>query len=169
MSFYPSLSLPGLSWGFTALKKKPRVGGSMCTPGWKSCPRVQQPAAFYAERARHGVALIVTGGIAPAPLWGHTMAAARCSTMPAIWRTIAIPTRVHQEGGKSSHRSCHATAVTAAARAGGPSALQAPINRFTLHELTFTMIPDADRFCPLRLCAGANQRCDQWRRRGDGL
>ena len=71
MSRYPSLFAP-LDLGFTTLKNRVLMG-SMHT-GLEELPDgAQRLAAFYAERARHGVALIVTGGIAPAPS-GVTMA-----------------------------------------------------------------------------------------------
>lgn len=59
MSRYPSLFAP-LDLGFTTLKNRVLMG-SMHT-GLE-----ERLAAFYAERARHGVALIVTGGVASAP------------------------------------------------------------------------------------------------------
>lgn len=104
MSRYPSLFAP-LELGFTTLKNRVLMG-SMHT-GLEELPDgAQRLAAFYAERARHGVALIVTGGIAPAPS-GVTMAGARYSTMPAIWRTIVIlPTRYIRKAAKSPCRSC---------------------------------------------------------------
>ena len=61
---YPSLFAP-LDLGFTRLKNRVLMG-SMHT-GLEEYPDgAERLAAFYAERARHGVALIVTGGIAPA-------------------------------------------------------------------------------------------------------
>ena len=61
MSRYPSLFAP-LELGFTTLKNRVLMG-SMHT-GLEELPDgAQRLAAFYAERARHGVALIVTGAI----------------------------------------------------------------------------------------------------------
>ena len=60
---YPSLFAP-LDLGFTTLKNRVLMG-SMHT-GLEEYPDgAERLAAFYAERARHGVALIVSGGIAP--------------------------------------------------------------------------------------------------------
>ena len=62
---YPSLFAP-LDLGFTQLKNRVLMG-SMHT-GLEEYPDgAERLAAFYAERARHGVALIVSGGIAPDP------------------------------------------------------------------------------------------------------
>lgn len=61
---YPSL-FASLDLGFTTLKNRVLMG-SMHT-GLEEYPDgAERLAAFYAERARHGVALIVSGGIAPA-------------------------------------------------------------------------------------------------------
>ncbi len=60
---YPLLFAP-LDLGFTTLKNRVLMG-SMHT-GLEEYPDgAERLAAFYAERARHGVALIVSGGIAP--------------------------------------------------------------------------------------------------------
>ncbi|SQC22007.1 2,4-dienoyl-CoA reductase [Klebsiella pneumoniae] len=86
--------------------------GSMHT-GLEELPDgAQRLAAFYAERARHGVALIVTGGIAPAPS-GVTMAGgAVLNDASHLAHHRHITDAVHQEGGKSLCRSC-TPAVTA--------------------------------------------------------
>ncbi|STS86439.1 2,4-dienoyl-CoA reductase [Klebsiella variicola] len=110
MSRYPSLFAP-LELGFTTLKNRVLMG-SMHT-GLEELPDgAQRLAAFYAERARHGVALIVTGGIAPAPS-GVTMAGGAVLNDASHLRTIAIlPTRYIRKAAKSPCRSC-IPAVTA--------------------------------------------------------
>ena len=62
---YPSLFAP-LDLGFTTLRNRVLMG-SMHTGLEEHPDGAERLAAFYAERARHGVALIVTGGIAPVP------------------------------------------------------------------------------------------------------
>ncbi|WP_277059913.1 oxidoreductase [Rivihabitans pingtungensis] len=63
MSAYPHLLAP-LDLGFTTLKNRCLMG-SMHT-GLEEAPNgFARMAAFYAERARGGVALMVTGGVAP--------------------------------------------------------------------------------------------------------
>ena len=86
MSRYPSLFAP-LDLGFTTLKNRVLMG-SMHT-GLEELPDgAQRLAAFYAERARHGVALIVTGGIAPAPSGVTRAAKSRCrSCIPGATAT----------------------------------------------------------------------------------
>ena len=75
---YPSLFAP-LDLGFTQLKNRVLMG-SMHTGLEEHPDGVARLAAFYAERARHGVALIVTGGIAPSP-----PLPARCSASGYWW------------------------------------------------------------------------------------
>ncbi|NBS95565.1 MAG: hypothetical protein EBT08_05315, partial [Betaproteobacteria bacterium] len=63
MTAYP-LMLSPLDLGFTILKNRVLMG-SMHVGLEEAKNGFQRMAAFYAERARGGVALIVTGGIAP--------------------------------------------------------------------------------------------------------
>ena len=58
MSRYPSLFAPSI-WG--SQRSKPRVDGLNAYRAGGASGRAERLAAFYAERARHGVALIVTG------------------------------------------------------------------------------------------------------------
>ena len=98
MSRYPSLFAP-LELGFTTLKNRVLMG-SMHTG-------LEELAAFYAERARHGVALIVTGGIAPAPS-GVTMAGgAVLNDASHLAHHRHITDAVHQEGGKIALQILH--------------------------------------------------------------
>jgi 2,4-dienoyl-CoA reductase (NADPH2) len=104
MSRYPSLFAP-LELGFTTLKNRVLMG-SMHT-GLEELPDgAQRLAAFYAERARHGVALIVTGGIAPAPS-GVTMAGgAVLNDASHLAHHRHITDAVHRKAAKSPCRSC---------------------------------------------------------------
>ncbi|NBT78751.1 MAG: hypothetical protein EBT04_09915, partial [Betaproteobacteria bacterium] len=63
MTAYP-LMLSPLDLGFTTLKNRVLMG-SMHVGLEEAKNGFERMAAFYAERARGGVALIVTGGIAP--------------------------------------------------------------------------------------------------------
>lgn len=87
MSRYPSLFAP-LDLGFTTLKNRVLMG-SMHTGLEEHPDGAERLAAFYAERARHGVALIVTGGWLPRhQAWGWK--AERCLTMRHSCRTIVL-------------------------------------------------------------------------------
>ena len=134
MSRYPSLFAP-LELGFTTLKNRVLMG-SMHT-GLEELPDgAQRLAAFYAERARHGVALIVTGGIAPAPS-GVTMAGgAVLNDASHLSHHRYITDAVHEEGGKIALQILHTGRYSYQPKLVAPSALQAPINPFTPHELS---------------------------------
>ena len=63
MNAYPHMLAP-LDLGFTTLKNR-LLMGSMHVGLEEAKDGFERMAAFYAERARGGVSLIVTGGIAP--------------------------------------------------------------------------------------------------------
>ncbi len=105
MSRYPSLFAP-LELGFTTLKK-PRVDGLNAHRAGRAAGRRAAAGGLYAERARHGVALIVTGGIAPAPS-GVTMAGgAVLNDASHLAHHRHITDAVHQEGGKIALQILH--------------------------------------------------------------
>lgn len=101
---YPSLFAP-LDLGFTTLKNRVLMG-SMHT-GLEEYPDgAERLAAFYAERARHGVALIVSGGIAP-DLTGVGMeGGAMLNDASQIPHHRTITEAVHQEGAKLPYKFC---------------------------------------------------------------
>ena len=131
---YPSLFAP-LDLGFTTLKNRVLMG-SMHT-GLEEYPDgAERLAAFYAERARHGVALIVSGGIAP-DLTGVGMeGGAMLNDASQIPHHRTITEAVHQEGGKIALQILHTGRYSYQPHLVAPSAFQAPINRFVPHELT---------------------------------
>lgn len=100
-----SLLFQPLDLGFTRLNNR-FLMGSMHT-GLEEHPQgAERLAAFYAERASAGVALIVTGGIAPCPE-GRINPHSACLTNEdeARWHQ-PVTKAVHQAGGKSYYRSC---------------------------------------------------------------
>ncbi|AUU99637.1 NADPH-dependent 2,4-dienoyl-CoA reductase [Phytobacter ursingii] len=133
MSHYPSLFAP-LELGFTTLKNRVLMG-SMHTGLEERPDGADRLAAFYAERARHGVALIVTGGVAPA-LSGVTMqGGAVLNDENQLPHHRLITDAVHQEGGKIALQILHTGRYSYQPNLVAPSAIQAPINRFTPHAL----------------------------------
>ena len=156
MSHYPSLFTP-LDLGFTTLKNRVLMG-SMHTGLEERPDGAERLAAFYAERARHGVALIVTGGVAPA-LSGVTMeGGAVLNDTSQLPHHRQITEAVHQEGGKIALQILHTGRYSYQPQLVAPSALQAPINRFTPHELShdeiLTLIDDFARCAALAQQAG---------------
>lgn len=131
---YPSLFAP-LDLGFTRLKNRVLMG-SMHT-GLEEYPDgAERLAAFYAERARHGVALIVTGGIAPALSGVGMEGGATLNDASQLPHHRVITDAVHEEGGKIALQILHTGRYSYQPHLVAPSAIQAPINRFTPHELT---------------------------------
>ena len=131
---YPSLFAP-LDLGFTQLKNRVLMG-SMHT-GLEEYPDgAERLAAFYAERARHGVALIISGGIAPDPTGVGMAGGAMLNDVSQLPHHRTITDAVHQEGGKIALQILHTGRYSYQPDLVAPSPLQAPINRFTPRELT---------------------------------
>ena len=131
---YPSLFAP-LDLGFTTLKNRVLMG-SMHT-GLEEYPDgAERLAAFYAERARHGVALIVSGGIAPALSGVGMEGGAMLNDTSQLAHHRVITDAVHDVGGKIALQILHTGRYSYQPHLVAPSAIQAPINRFTPHELT---------------------------------
>jgi 2,4-dienoyl-CoA reductase (NADPH2) len=130
---YPHLLAP-LDLGFTTLKNRVLMG-SMHT-GLEDHERLDRLAAYFAERARGQVALIVTGGFAPNEE-GAPMAGAGTLTTARDARRHEVVTRaVHDEGGKIALQILHTGRYAMHRNAVAPSSLQAPISPFPPHELT---------------------------------
>lgn len=130
---YPHLFTP-LDLGFTQLKNR-IIMGSMHT-GLEESRDLSKMAAYFAERARGGVGLIVTGGIAPnwagAGYWGAaTLKNARHAKAHRV-----VTDAVHQEGGKIALQILHTGRYGYHPLAVAPSAIKAPINRFKPRALT---------------------------------
>ncbi|HNH35805.1 MAG TPA: NADPH-dependent 2,4-dienoyl-CoA reductase, partial [Rhodocyclaceae bacterium] len=95
---YPHLLAP-LDLGFTTLKNRVLMG-SMHT-GLEDIPNgYDRMAAFYAERARGGVGLIVTGGFAPNADSMVMPGDAILNNEAVAQKHKVITEAVHREGGK---------------------------------------------------------------------
>ncbi|EAW9075074.1 NADPH-dependent 2,4-dienoyl-CoA reductase, partial [Salmonella enterica] len=135
---YPSLFAP-LDLGFTTLRNRVLMG-SMHTGLEEHSDGAERLAAFYAERARHGVALIVTGGIAPAPSGVVMPGGAMLNDASQLGHHRVVTDAVHAEGGKIALQILHTGRYSYQPHLVAPSAIQAPVNRFTPHELTHNEI-----------------------------
>ncbi len=129
---YPHLLAP-LDLGFTTLKNRVLMG-SMHTglEETKDWPRV---ATFYAERARGGVALIVTGGMAPNKEGGVFPGAAGLFSDQDITNHRVVTGAVHDAGGKIAMQILHAGRYAYSPECVGPSAVKSPISPFPPKEL----------------------------------
>lgn len=124
-----SLLFRPLELGFTRLNNR-FLMGSMHT-GLEEHPQgAERLAAFYAERATAGVALIVTGGIAPCPE-GRITPHSACLTNEdeARWHQ-PVTTAVHQAGGKIVLQILHAGRYSYQPSLVAPCAVKAPMNPY---------------------------------------
>ena len=131
---YPHLLAP-LDLGFTTLANRVLMG-SMHTgleDGRKHFPAM---AAFYAERARGGVGLMVTGGFAPnIEAWAKPFAGT-LATQAAARQHRQVTDAVHAEGGKIALQILHTGRYGYSPLCVAPSRLQSPISPFTPRELS---------------------------------
>ena len=88
-------------------------------------------AAFFAERARGGVGLIVTGGVGPNEEGSVRAGAAKLSTPEEAEEHKIVTQAVHEAGGKICMQILHAGRYAYSPQLVAPSAIQAPINPFT--------------------------------------
>src|SRR5690242_2008658 len=93
-------------------------------------------AAFYAERARGGVALIVTGGIAPNFRGRLEPRAAQLSFRWQAKRHRVVTDAVHAEGGRIALQVLHAGRYAYHPFAAAPSAVRSPITPFKPQALS---------------------------------
>ena len=127
-SLYPHLLRP-LDLGFTTLKNRVLMG-SMHT-GLEEAPNGHvRMAAYFAERARGGVGLIVTGGIGPNDEGATHKNTHRLDSDQAVAEHKVITDAVHQEGGKICMQILHTGRYAYNPDLVAPSAVQAPINPF---------------------------------------
>ncbi|HET7031480.1 MAG TPA: NADPH-dependent 2,4-dienoyl-CoA reductase, partial [Casimicrobiaceae bacterium] len=134
MSRYPHLLAP-LDLGFVTLPNRVLMG-SMHTGLEEAPDGYARMAAFYAERARGGAALIVTGGIAP-NLMGRLEP--RASQLSFGWQTARhrlITDAVHAAGGRIALQILHAGRYAYHPLSVAPSALRSPITPFRPRALT---------------------------------
>ncbi|MCY0936531.1 NADPH-dependent 2,4-dienoyl-CoA reductase [Streptomyces sp. H34-S4] len=133
-SRYPHLLSP-LDLGFTTLPNRV-IMGSMHTGLEEHERGFERLAAFYAERARGGAGLIVTGGIAPNDAGRPFEGGARLTTEEEAAEHRVITDAVHAEGGKIAMQILHFGRYSYHKDLVAPSALQAPISPFVPNALT---------------------------------
>jgi len=134
MTAYPHMLKP-LDLGFTTLKNRVLMG-SMHVGLEEAKDGFQRMAAFYAERARGGVGLIVTGGIAPNDRGRPMPGGARMTTQEEADKHKVVTQAVHDAGGKIAMQILHFGRYAYHPELVAPSALKAPINPFRPHALT---------------------------------
>ena len=131
---YPHLLEP-LDLGYVKLRNRVLMG-SMHTgleDDPKKFPRLE---AYFAERARGGVGLIVTGGFAPNIEGWASPFSGRLTTRAAASKHKSITAAVHAEGGHIALQILHTGRYGYHPLAVAPSRLKSPISPFTPRALS---------------------------------
>jgi 2,4-dienoyl-CoA reductase (NADPH2) len=124
-----------LDLGFTTLKNRILMG-SMHTGLEEEKNGLEKIATYYAERARGGVGLIVTGGIAPNVQGWTGPFSARMSSKKHALHHQKITKAVHKEGGKICMQILHAGRYGYHPFNVAPSKIKSPITPFKPFKLT---------------------------------
>ncbi|MCB9195223.1 MAG: NADPH-dependent 2,4-dienoyl-CoA reductase [Flavobacteriales bacterium] len=127
-SKYPKLFEP-LDLGFTTLKNRVLMG-SMHTGLEEMKGGYEKMAAFYGERAKGGVGLIVTGGIAPNTSGWVGPFSSKLTNQRTADKHKVVTKAVHDNGGKICLQILHTGRYGYHPFAVAPSALKAPISPF---------------------------------------
>lgn len=134
MTQFPQLLAP-LDLGFTTLKNRV-IMGSIHTGLEDRAKDIPRLAEYFAERARGGVALIVTGGYAPNRTGWLLPFGAKLTHRVEARRHRAITKAVHDEGGKIALQILHAGRYGYQPFSVSASSIKAPINPFRPRKLT---------------------------------
>lgn len=133
MSRYPNLLNP-LDLGFTTLPNRVLMGSMHV--GLEEAPNgFERMAEFYATRARGGVGLIVTGGIAPNELGRPWDGGAKLTTEAEAEKHAGVTAAVHAAGGKIAMQILHFGRYAYHEGLVAPSAIKAPISPFVPRAL----------------------------------
>ena len=131
---YPHLLAP-LDLGFTTLKNRVLMG-SMHTGLEDKAEHFPRLAEYFAERARGGVALMVTGGYAPNIEGWLSPFGSRLASSAAAKKHVQVTNAVHTEGGKIALQILHSGRYGYSPFSVAPSRLKSPITPFTPRELS---------------------------------
>ncbi len=134
MSEYPNLLAP-LDLGHVTLKNRV-IMGSMHTGLEDRAKDLPKLAAYFAERARGGVGLIVTGGYAPNRTGWLTPFGSKLTTRREARGHRIVTDAVHAEGGLIALQILHAGRYSYHPFSVSASALKAPINPFKPRALS---------------------------------
>ena len=135
---YSKLLSP-LDLGFTKLKNRVLMG-SMHTGLEEEKNGFDKLAAFYAERAKGGVGLIVTGGISPDVFGRLTPFASKMTNTSESDKHKKITTAVHNNGGKICMQILHAGRYAYHPISVAPSNIKAPISPFKPWKMPSWMV-----------------------------
>ena len=128
MTKYPHIFKP-LDLGHTQLRNR-IIMGSMHTGLEEEKGSLKKLAVFFEARAKGGVGLIVTGGIAPNRRGWLTPFSAKMTTSRDAKKHRVVTQSVHQHGAKICMQILHAGRYSYHPFSLGPSNIKAPINPF---------------------------------------
>jgi 2,4-dienoyl-CoA reductase (NADPH2) len=131
---YPHLLEP-LDLGFVTLRNRTLMG-SMHTGLEEAKNGFEKLAAFYAERARGGVGLIVTGGFGPNEEGAVIMGGATLNKASQVEKHRLVTGAVHAEGGLICLQILHTGRYAYNPKQVGPSDIRSPITPFKPRALT---------------------------------
>ena len=129
---YPHLFAP-LDLGFTQLKNRVLMG-SMHTGLEDVANAGERMAAFFAERARGGVGMIITGGISPSPAGGRGAKLTNDAEV-ATHRIVTDAVHVADKDVKIVMQILHSGALAGTPECVAPSAIKSRIGAFVPNEL----------------------------------
>ncbi|MEM6385993.1 MAG: NADPH-dependent 2,4-dienoyl-CoA reductase [Pseudomonadota bacterium] len=132
MTDYPHLFRP-LDLGHVTLPNRALMG-SMHT-GLEELGDFDRVAAYYARRAEGGVALMVTGGMAPNREGGVLPGAAGLFTDKDMANHTQVTSAVHDAGGRIAMQILHAGRYAYSPECVAPSPVKSPISPFPPAEL----------------------------------
>jgi len=135
---YPNLLAP-LDLGFTTLKNRTLMG-SMHTGLEEEKKGFEKLAAFYEERAKGGVGLIVTGGISPNTRGRLAPFGCEMSRFWHVGKHRQVTEAVHKHGTKICLQLLHAGRYAYHPFNVSASKIKSPINPFTPKELSVRQI-----------------------------
>jgi len=125
---YPNMLKP-LELGFTTLKNRVLMG-SMHTGLEEAPDGIERMAAYFGERARGGVGLIVTGGFGTNERSAVHEATKLIKTDEDVHQHQNITAAVHEYNSKICLQMLHTGRYAFNPKPLAPSAIQAPINKF---------------------------------------
>ena len=131
---YPHL-LESLDLGFTTLRNRVLMG-SMHTGLEDKAKDFPKLAAYFAERARGGVGIMVTGGFAPNVEGWLGPFGSKLSMPWEVKRHRQVTEAVHAEGGKIALQILHAGRYGYSPLCVSASAVKSPISMFKPRELS---------------------------------
>lgn len=137
MIAFPHIFRP-LDLGFTVLPNRILMG-SMHT-GLEDRKAHERVAAYFAERARGGVGLMVTGGVAPNEEGAALPGAGKLSTSEEVDEHRPTTEAVHAEGGRIAMQILHSGRYAYHKGGVSASAIKSPISPFAPIELDETGI-----------------------------